>query len=209
MVKVFVLNIEKIRGVPVSCALPFGEAEVQRLNKINNSERRDESLGGLIALKKLLAIHGISADTKIVRHSNGKPSFADTNAPQFSISHSKGFCAAAVGDGNIGVDIEVIDPRFDTSRIADRFFTQEEKAQLERSADPLLTFYRIWTAKEARAKVFGDGLSKIMANKQNGELYIWQRILAVKDKQLAISLCTDIKDFSVEIHCEDEYEIQD
>ena len=95
MIKVYVLDTEPLRQKDFSSyvdSLPFGDTEKTRLLAIHNSNHKWESLGGLIALSRLLDKFPIDApiSTEIYRSAAGKPYFNAPAAPFFSISHSKG-----------------------------------------------------------------------------------------------------------------------
>lgn len=97
---------------------------------------------------------------------NGKPQLVqtrlNTNDLRFSVSH----CATAALYGfsvgrELGVDIELIRPQIPFSRLAGRFFAQEEIAKLQQwpLGQRCTGFFTCWTRKEAYAKAHGLGLS--------------------------------------------------
>ena len=136
-------------------ALPFGEAEQQRLLAMQNPARTAQSLGALIALRALID----PLSYPINRTTEGKPYFDAPNAPHFSLSHTDGLAVAALADpteGRIGIDFEWLHP-LDCDRIAARFFSEAELTSYQ--ANPTQdTFFALWTEKEARAKASGNGL---------------------------------------------------
>lgn len=198
MIRIYVLDTEKLKNQDYArqCgALPFGESEKNRLLAINNSKYRYESLGGLTALMRLTASSEYDGSLEIVRSPSGKPAFADKHAPHFGISHSRAIAAAALGDcsgSEIGFDLEVIDGGYDVDGIAERFFSDSERQQMSASADKVSAFFSIWTAKEARAKLSGRGLSSLLSGKdsENRRIYEWQGTVEYGDRRIAISICT-------------------
>lgn len=102
---------------------------------------------------------------------SGKPYVGVGSGMYVSISHSHGLCAAAVSDGEIGVDIEYIDPSRPAerlNRLAERFFSQDELAYIKAGADAVDAvlperFFEVWCAKESYVKYTGDGLSGLGA----------------------------------------------
>jgi 4'-phosphopantetheinyl transferase len=93
----------------------------------------------------------------------GKPFLAAPRAidMRFNVSHADALAVYAVSNGrDIGVDVERIDRRVDV-RIADRFFSQHERAALRSTTAARVTeaFFAIWTRKEAYIKGKGEGLS--------------------------------------------------
>ena len=96
----------------------------------------------------------------------GKPMLSHcASAPFFNLSHSGDFAALAVAHcGDVGIDVEQIRPV--GSEIAQRFFTEGEKAILARlsGSEWRQAFYRCWTRKEAVLKANGKGLSGGLAS---------------------------------------------
>ena len=96
----------------------------------------------------------------------GKPTLSHcASAPFFNLSHSGDFAALAVARcGDVGIDVEQIRPV--GSEIAQRFFTDGEKAILARlsGSEWRQAFYRCWTRKEAVLKANGKGLSGGLAS---------------------------------------------
>ncbi len=98
---------------------------------------------------------------------HGKPALENRRL-HFSLSHSGGLMAAAFTlDGPLGLDIEHISARLHARDIAERYFGEGERAEIETRDDGeyLRGFFRLWTAKEALMKATSLGfaleLSKI------------------------------------------------
>lgn len=101
---------------------------------------------------------------------HGKPLLDSRNrdgralrALHFNLSHTDHLALLAIGDRELGVDLEelgrldAMDPR----PVADRFFAREERTALLSKAPGLardIEFLRIWTRKEALIKAVGRGL---------------------------------------------------
>ena len=95
---------------------------------------------------------------------HGKPNLAGTAGEKlrFNLSHAGRWGLVAVTrEADIGVDVEQLDLNLDYEKIAARFFSVEEKAELERygALRRRRGFYRIWTRKEALLKGQGGGFS--------------------------------------------------
>jgi 4'-phosphopantetheinyl transferase len=95
----------------------------------------------------------------------GKPSLAadhDGSRLSFNLSHTHGLVACAVAGGaDVGIDVESVDRVVD-DRVARRFFSARENADLSRCASDALRarrFLALWTLKEAYVKAIGQGLS--------------------------------------------------
>ena len=94
--------------------------------------------------------------------SHGKPYVAGNTNLQFNVSHCDGLALLAfVRDREIGVDVERVRPQDDVKKLAERFFSLNEREKLRSlSGDELHgAFFRCWTRKEAYIKATGDGLS--------------------------------------------------
>ena len=215
MIRIYILRTENLLKSDFSelvNSLPFGEAEKQRLLAIKSSRHKWESLGGLIALWRLMEKSEFPYDglTVIERTPSGKPYFNFPVSPHFSISHSQGIAAAAICDykyGEIGFDIEVIDQKYDFYTIAERFFTDDEKAELEASKNSAVTFFSIWTAKEAYAKLGGQGLSELLARKdkpRQKNLSLSKLNISLGDRQAVFSVCSYVAEQPIQIYTDNE-----
>ncbi|MBA3896522.1 MAG: 4'-phosphopantetheinyl transferase superfamily protein [Sphingomonadaceae bacterium] len=91
--------------------------------------------------------------------SHGKPTLA--GGPHFSLSHSAEAMMLAIGDGEIGCDIERIDDDLDWRPLAEAFFTNAERAGLAALSRMAArrAFFACWVRKEAFVKALGIGLS--------------------------------------------------
>jgi 4'-phosphopantetheinyl transferase len=97
---------------------------------------------------------------------NGKPAAADAagaSTVHFNVAHSADVALYAFSSAApLGVDVEVVVPRGDVRRIAERFFSAAESAVVRSTpaADLLRVFFEVWTRKEAYIKATGRGLSE-------------------------------------------------
>jgi phosphopantetheine--protein transferase-like protein len=205
MTKLYILNTADINKANIEkliTSLPFGEAERQRLLSIANADRMRESLGGLVALWRLCSLCDICLPLNICRTDTGKPYFVGNSPPTFGISHSCGFAAAAIDTSGapLGLDMELIRKGLHTEQIAQRFFTDQEKRVFSEQNSTDECFFRIWTAKEARAKLEGVGLSSIInSNAKDGAKSTWQQIIEIGEKRLYIAICQEQTITSVDI----------
>ena len=172
----------------------FGEAERDRLEGISSPKARALSLGGLIALYRLTETLGKEKKgLEIARTAGGKPYFSGNNKYSFSISHAGELSVAVLTDGeNIGVDLETLEQSRNIRGISDRFFNENEKRELSGSDFDSRIFYKLWTAKEARAKRSGEGLSSVFSGtaKKNAEEYISHYTLRQGEREYAMAICT-------------------
>ena len=137
-----------------------------------------------IILKKL----NLAKNTLFSFTPSGKPYLQDYPDFHFNISHSGEFTALALSDSQVGVDIEKL--RDINLKIADRYFTDDEKAYVKDNK----SFFYIWTRKEAYLKMTGEGLKglrtcNILDNKKI-------KTFETEDFTLSVS-STNGKDFKV------------
>jgi len=84
-----------------------------------------------------------------------KPSVPDV---KFNVSHSKNFAVIALGKLTVGIDIEYINRDFDFNPLLNQCFSDEESVFIKEAKDPHLSFFTLWTKKEALLKATGEGL---------------------------------------------------
>lgn len=91
--------------------------------------------------------------------SGGKPALAPPGAVHFNLTHSDGHGLIAFSRTvEVGIDLELQREFSGWQRIARRVFSAAQIARLQRSADPVVDFFRQWTALEARQKCLGRGV---------------------------------------------------
>jgi len=149
----------------LALTLPFGEEERNRLLRIHHEQTLRQSLCGKLALLRLLEARGLGETPVIRRAEHGKPYFEDPALPPFSLSHSDSLSLAvlgSLGDAPIGADLQFVDPRRDTERLALHFLLPEEREALAATDDPEIGFFRLWSQKEAVAKQSGEGLNAVL-----------------------------------------------
>ena len=101
-----------------------------------------------VKLDELVKSYDTSYDHNIEYAGNGKPVYSGLEI-HFNLSHAGTCVVCAVSDRPVGIDIER--PRKNAIKVAERFFTQAEC--------DWIGFARIWTLKEAYAKLTGDGIA--------------------------------------------------
>ncbi len=107
----------------------------------------------------------------------GKPYLKDFSV-FLSISHTENLCLIALSKSPIGIDVEKV-KSIDWMKISNRFFNKEESNYLMDECSPN-TFFRMWTEKEAYAKLLGIPLLRIIGedvaadykSRENKKLYI-------------------------------------
>lgn len=105
-----------------------------------------------------IMIQRILGAAEVLTTAKGKPYIP--GGPEFSVAHSGDLVLLAVAGGSVGVDVEHHRP-VNWSKVAERFFTPTEQSWLQRSPDPLQSFFDLWTLKESVVKESGEGISEI------------------------------------------------
>ena len=196
-------------------SLPFGEGEIERLQKIKNPSALKNSLAAMLCLKNSLAaieINTANSDLTILRDKYGKPYFKSLPLC-FSITHSADLCALALSDKNVGIDLEFYSEKRNYISVAKRFFNAEQYEGICRSATPELDFLAVWTKKEALGKLCGKGLSYICSSDFNEKSHCFFKEYRVhyKNSTAFLSLCFDSENTQIIIdnmHGLSLYEVQ-
>lgn len=140
---------------PSTASQDFIDALVKKKSEI----AKRASLCAYLNIATLLDTQGI--DTKslnLKRTPDGKPYFVNSSI-SFSISHTDKYFAVAISDSEVGIDIESKDmSESKMQSIAKRFFLPSE-AEYACDRD---SFLRVWTFKEAYAKMKGLPLPRVI-----------------------------------------------
>lgn len=141
--------------------------------RMKNPADQRRSLGAGLLLEYGLRTQGYSLRegvsgsicVHLKRGAYGKPYIAELPDCCFNLSHAGDYVAAAFADCMVGIDIERV--RDVRSGLANRFFTAEECAFLQRDQkDDLFEleerqkqeFLWLWTRKESYIKAVGEGM---------------------------------------------------
>ena len=130
-----------------------------------NEAGKKESLCALMLLSKLVMKTNADMSSLILARShNGKPYFKDSYL-HFSLTHSKGYAAAALSDKSpVGLDLECSSVPPDTARkLAARWCNGKEGNEFSEGKE---CFARIWTKKEAYAKMHDIPLSEFVSKEK-------------------------------------------
>ena len=138
---------------PELSLLPAAERE----REFGSANRRQQFYCGHALLRLMLQqVTGKpAAEHELTAEEGGKPIGPDGMA--VSITHTGQRVACSVCEkGEVGIDLERVDERRETSQITERFFTDKEKDWL--SSGPAARFYMLWVLKEAFVKAHGQSI---------------------------------------------------
>jgi 4'-phosphopantetheinyl transferase len=142
--------------------------EMTRADRLLDRRVRDRFVAGRGFLRESLAAYvGLQPEElRLGGGAQGKPCLVEEfggRTLRFNLAHSGDLAVLAIAvDREVGIDLERM--RYDLSfrEMAQRFFSQRERAELF-SLPPdrqLAAFYRCWTRKEAYLKGCGTGFSQ-------------------------------------------------
>lgn len=134
-------------------------ASEERRERAEKMRRQEDRLRCLAA--EALVRFALGGETQTLEKGpGGKPYVKDLPGVHFNLSHSGRYVAVAVGDSEVGLDVERLREDRDLFALAKRFFTGEEGRHLAAASDPGRCFFELWTAKESYLKYLGTGLRK-------------------------------------------------
>jgi 4'-phosphopantetheinyl transferase len=141
--------------------------EQKRARRFKFDRHRRRFVIARATLRRILAryLDRSPASLRFAYSDEGKPYLVSTQkekVPFFSVSHSNELAVYAISDHTqVGVDVERMQGRLNTKRLAQRFFSVAEyRFLMSLPTDQQdLAFYAFWTVKEAWLKATGKGLA--------------------------------------------------
>lgn len=141
--------------------------ELQRSKRLLITEKQRQFIVARAGLRKILGCYLNENPAKLLFSygQHGKPALLnEADTLYFNLAHSADWALLAVTQtGEVGVDIEQLDPTLDYSSLASRYFSQPDIERIDSvtAERKLRTFYRLWTLKESRLKQVGGGFSSL------------------------------------------------
>lgn len=132
--------------------------EIEKANRFIQQPDKERYLVSKYYLRLLLAKF-LSLAPSAIEYSytgNHKPALPGI---EFNISHAENYVVIAVSRFPVGVDVEFIKNGFEFRELMEMCFSPEESSFISHSEDQLLSFYLLWTRKEAILKATGEGLT--------------------------------------------------
>ena len=129
----------------------------EKNREFGSDQRRQQFLCGRSLLRLMLQDRtgAAAASHQLTTTDDGKPVCVD--GPAVSITHTNDRVACSiVSDGEIGIDMEVVDAGRDMDGVAKKFFSDEESEWLD--TQPENRFYMLWVLKEAYIKALGRSI---------------------------------------------------
>ncbi|MGN1134138.1 MAG: 4'-phosphopantetheinyl transferase family protein [Oscillospiraceae bacterium] len=135
--------------------LPQNRRE-KALRFVHITDRNTSVISYLLMLYGIRDLFGIK-DTELCYGSKGKPYCKNHPNIFFNISHCKNGCICAVGDNDLGADIQ--EKRSFNPRMLKKICTAEEENLINSSKDKEKAFTKMWTQKESYVKMKSCGIS--------------------------------------------------
>ena len=113
-------------------------------------------LAYLLLKRALREEFGIADNPVFVYGEHGKPVLADYPDIHFSLSHCREAVTCAVSSRPVGIDVESVRPLKES--LVRYTMSETEQQKIFGAENPALMFTRLWTMKEARLKLTGEGI---------------------------------------------------
>lgn len=146
------------------CWQALSQAEQARAERFRFDLHRNRYVRAHGQIRHILAAYMDVDPTEISLQTGerGKPYLPSQNI-YFNMSHSADTAVFAVTrSGEIGVDVEMFDRKVEIDDLSRHYYTEMEQGALNalrEVTDRRELFFWLWTAKEARMKVTGEGLA--------------------------------------------------
>ncbi|MBP5600418.1 MAG: 4'-phosphopantetheinyl transferase superfamily protein [Lachnospiraceae bacterium] len=131
----------------------FSKERLERIEKRPCDKARKELIFAGAVLSKALRLQGIDSKEFIYKE-NKKPYLKDQSI-FFNLSHSGDYVGVAMGESEVGFDIQKPVSNVSTS-LKKRILTDEETKLFNESK---VSFNEIWAVKESYSKLSGEGIS--------------------------------------------------
>lgn len=159
-VHLFRINVEDCYSKIAGCYSDvLSGQELDRGSRFLHMEDRERYLVGRYYLRQILSCF-VSSSPRELQFStigNKKPVL---NGVEFSVSHSNKYVVVGVNLGQLGVDLEFVNPLFDFISMLQVCFDFEERLFIGRDT---FRFFTLWTRKEAILKASSEGLTDDLA----------------------------------------------
>lgn len=152
---------DNLDAFDVEAAMPLlSEQRREKIALLANADDRRESAAAYMLLREALSKKYSLADAPVFEYGDyGKPFLQGAEGIHFSMSHCRQAVVCAVAGFPLGVDVESLRPY--NERLARYTMNDEELLRIASSLSPDVEFVRLWTMKEAVAKLSGRGINNL------------------------------------------------
>lgn len=181
---------EHIDDFDLQAALPE-ISEQRRLQALRFKFERGQRtcvLAYLLLKKALREEYGLTENPLFEYGPHGKPFIVGHPEIHFSLSHCREAVACAVSDRPVGIDVESV-RRYKEDVV--RYAMSDKEQQLIAAAErPDVAFIRLWTMKEARLKLTGEGITNDLKSALDGGSWQFTTVERL-DKNYIYTLCEE------------------
>ena len=181
---------EHIDDFDLQAALPE-ISEQRRLQALRFKFERGQRtcvLAYLLLKKALREEYGLTENPLFKYGPHGKPFIVGHPEIHFSLSHCSEAVACAVSDRPVGIDVESV-RRYKEDVV--RYAMSDKEQQLIAAAErPDVAFIRLWTMKEARLKLTGEGITNDLKSALHGGSWQFTTVERL-DKNYIYTLCEE------------------
>lgn len=181
---------EHIDDFDLQAALPE-ISEQRRLQALRFKFERGQRtcvLAYLLLKKALREEYGLTENPLFEYGPHGKPFIVGHPEIHFSLSHCREAVACAVSDRPVGIDVESVQ-RYRES-LAQYTMNDEEQRLIVAAKRPDVAFIRLWTMKEARLKLTGEGITNDLKSALSGGSWQFTTVERL-DKNYIYTLCEE------------------
>ena len=181
---------EHIDDFDLQAALPE-ISEQRRLQALRFKFERGQRtcvLAYLLLKKALREEYGLTENPLFEYGPHGKPFIVGHPEIHFSLSHCREAVACAVSDRPVGIDVESVQ-RYRES-LAQYTMNDEEQRLIVAAKRPDVAFIRLWTMKEARLKLTGEGITNDLKSALSGGSWQFTTVERL-DKNYIYPLCEE------------------
>ena len=189
MLKVYYCRLpDSAPDVPVELLSAYRR---EKLEKQTNERARLRSLISELLLRHAMRDGGFAVDgpLNIVVSEQGKPFLRDGGC-FFSLSHSADAALCALGDRNVGADIQIVSKA--NEALIGRFFAEKERAFVRGAGDPDRAFSEVWAKKESFCKMDGRGLALPLGSFSVFDPHIAPILWHTTAGEYHLALCSDM-----------------
>lgn len=194
-IHVFKLNFAEYDGIDFTSILSV--EEISKAKRFHHKADKDSFIVRKIFLRKLLArlLCLQPENINFSNYRNKKPALAGVH---FNSSHSKEYITIVLSSIPVGIDIEYLDRKINVEALMSASCSPEESAFIIRSADRSLSFYTIWTRKEALLKATGEGLVdeldqvRVLNEMVERDQHFYQLQSLIEDDYI-VSICAELR----------------
>ena len=159
---------DDIAGFDLERALPLlsDQRREQALKFRYELGRKTSAMAYLLLCEGLRREYGITERPLFEYGEHGKPSIVGHPELHFNLSHCREAVVCAVSDRPVGVDVECF--REYKESLVRYTMNDEEVERIVHAERPEEEFIRLWTMKEAKVKLTGQGISDDMKRVLDG-----------------------------------------